>query len=120
MSNRRRLREEAVLLSVGTLLVLLVVWWQASEWYEAQLLAEQRAGATEEVFLRGSILSSLLNRRFARLQGLVAFVKAQPGDVRTETFATFAAELYAETTRSGPSQPATLFSVAPTNWCMEG
>ena len=64
--------------------LLLVVWWQAGRWYEAQLRAqsriEERAEAAIEVTLQGNVLSSILNRRFARLQGLVAFAQTVPAD----------------------------------------
>jgi len=87
---------------LGALLVsfaLLWLWWQAGRWYQTQLLTEQRASVAEDVALRGNTLSSAINRRLARLQGLYAFV--QTARVSEDLavwpeFETFAAVLYAE------------------------
>lgn len=77
-------------------LLLLVIWWYAGQWYEERLLVEQRAEAVSEVSVRGSALSSGLNRRLARLQGLHAFVQTEGSDPDFALkFEQFAADLYA-------------------------
>ncbi len=82
--------------ALGVLAVLMILWWQASQWYRGQLLAEQRGQAAVETSLRGNALTASLNRRLARLQGLHAFVQAElPGAELTSRFQPFAAELYA-------------------------
>jgi signal transduction histidine kinase/sensor domain CHASE-containing protein len=78
---------------------LLVIWWQAGSWYQRQLVAEKRAEAALEVSLRGNVLSSILNRRFARLQGLYAFAQADPDmEMLAENFEEFASALYLDST----------------------
>jgi PAS domain S-box-containing protein len=56
-------------------LILLPIWWGASQWYQARLLNEYRANVAVDVALRGDALSSAFNRRLARLQGLHAFIQ---------------------------------------------
>ncbi len=82
------------------LILLLPTWWQASRWYQAQLLKEHRLETAEQVSLLGNALSSVINRRFARLQGLEAFVQTQlqiPEVASPQAWETFAATLYADT-----------------------
>ncbi len=80
------------------LLSLLVVWWQASSWYRAQLIAEQRNQVREEVSLRGYSLAAAINRRFALLWGLNAFVlTAYDQDNFGDQFYTYASHLHAKT-----------------------
>lgn len=82
----------------------MLVWWWGDGWYQAQLLGEQRSEAALEVTLRGNVVSSILNRRFARLQGLNGFVQthaqAHASDEVDEPFAqefrAFTAILYEE------------------------
>jgi signal transduction histidine kinase len=88
----------ALFVSLLVLLLLLFVWWQASRWYEVRLLSERRAEAREDVSLRGNALSGAMNRRFALVDGLHAFVQAEAtSDDLPEKFDTFAAGLYAST-----------------------
>lgn len=96
-------RRGAAVAALLALCLSLLVWWQAGRWYEAQLRAqlrtEERAEAAVEVTLQGNVLSSILNRRFARLQGLVAFAQTVPEDETFgEQFNHFAATLYADST----------------------
>lgn len=81
------------------LLVLMLAWWWGDRWYQAQIAAEQRTEAALEVTLRGNVLSSILNRRFARLQGVNGFVQIhadETDDTFDREFRTFAAVLYDE------------------------
>ena len=80
-------------------LLLMLAWWWGDRWYQAQLLAEQRAEAALEVTLRGNVLSSILNRRFARLQGLNGFVQTRSdltGEAFDREFKAFTSALYEE------------------------
>jgi signal transduction histidine kinase/sensor domain CHASE-containing protein len=92
-------RLTTALLARIALVILLIAWWQAASWYERQLIAEKRTEAALEVSLRGNVLSSILNRRFARLQGLYAFAQADPDrEILAETFEDFASALYLDST----------------------
>lgn len=89
----------ALLWSIVTLTVLTIVWWQLGAWYRSQLLAERRIQVAEEVALRGSALSAAINRRFALLRGLDAFVRTEHQDENFDSqFLVYAANLYANTT----------------------
>jgi signal transduction histidine kinase len=97
--TREQPRWIAVIVSLVALIILLVIWWQAASWYQRQLIAEKRSEAALEVSLRGNVLSSILNRRFARLQGLFAFAQADPDmEMLPESFEDFASALYLDTT----------------------
>jgi PAS domain S-box-containing protein len=89
---------KALLAMLLALAVLLPAWWLAGRWYGERLLAQERADAALETSLRGNALSSIINRRLARLQGLYAFVQVELSE---EDFAVqfdkFAAGLYADT-----------------------
>lgn len=94
--------------STLVLLFLLLLWWQIGRWYESQVVAETRVNLAVDVGLRGNALAALLNRRFARLQALTAFVETLPAETDVEeNFAAFAARLYDET------QGVRSFSLAP-------
>ncbi len=89
---------KALLGTVFIFLVLLASGWQASRWYEAQLLAEERNQAKLEISLRADALSAAVNRRFALLQGLRAFVITEADTETIETkFLDFASNLYINT-----------------------
>ncbi len=88
----------ALLASWLVLLLLLLAAWQLSRLYTSELLRAARAEHTAEVNLQGNVLSLSLNRRMARLQGLYAFVVAQPSEEHlANEFAPFAATLLLET-----------------------
>ena len=85
----------AFLIALLTLVVLLLAWWQVSQWYQVRLLLEVQAQTAHETFLRANALSLAVDRRFAQLQGLYAFVHAETADSEFEVhFETFAAGLY--------------------------
>jgi signal transduction histidine kinase len=76
----------------------MLLWWQGNSWYRSQLLAEQRAQASEEVALHGSALSAAIQRCFALLRGLDAFVSTEYQDENFDTkFLVYAARLHANT-----------------------
>ncbi len=94
--------------TILVLLLLLLLWWQVGRWYESQVVAEARVNLAVDVGLRGNALAALLNRRFARLEALTAFVETLPAESDVEEpFAAFAARLYDET------QGVRSFSLAP-------
>lgn len=87
---------KALLVAILAMLVLLAAWRQAVGWYETQLMTEQRAQVVGEILVRGNALSSAINRRLARLQGLHSFVETvgnEPGFAAA--FEKYAAGLYA-------------------------
>lgn len=102
LDRLRQIRDDPKLIAImGALLVLVIlvlIWWQTSRWYIARLLTEKRIEIREDVSLRGNALSAAINRRFALIDGLHAFVQAEAanGDPLSH-FDTFAAELYAST-----------------------
>jgi len=87
-------RKSAILSAVIILIASLLLWWRASQWYQAELLKEQRDRVAVEASLVGNALSLALNRPFARLRGLTAFVRSEAThpDFATK-FETFSAEL---------------------------
>ena len=60
-----------------TLVLLLLLAWRIGQWYEAQLLSEQRAAVTVEASMRGNTVATTINRRLTRLQSLYSFVQTQ-------------------------------------------
>jgi signal transduction histidine kinase len=89
----------AHLWSLATLIALLLLWWQVTSWYRQQLLAEQRIQMREEISLRGNALASAINRRFAILKGLNAFVRTEFNQENfQDQFFIYASHLYTNTT----------------------
>ncbi|NIR64787.1 MAG: hypothetical protein GWN61_11300, partial [candidate division Zixibacteria bacterium] len=83
---------------IATLVILFMLLWQGMRWYRSTLLAEQRVQVAEEVALRGSALSSAINRRFTLLKGLDAFIKTEAQlDDFEERFLRYSANLHANT-----------------------
>jgi PAS domain S-box-containing protein len=81
--------------TLGALMALLLVWWRVSLWYEQRLIADRRSEMLAEVTVRGNALSSAVNRRLARLQGLHAFVLTEYDEPNLAgKFELFAAGLY--------------------------
>jgi signal transduction histidine kinase len=74
---------------------LLLGWWWVSRRYEALLLSESKAQAAVKASLRGNALSLAVERRFALLQGLQAFVQSEVTDPDMHAkFEGFAATLH--------------------------
>jgi PAS domain S-box-containing protein len=88
----------SALLALG---LLLPVWWQASQWYEAWLLADQRAKAAVDLAQYRNGLTATLNQHFGLLEELAAFVQTRQDQLTdgafTDEFEAFAAGLYAKT-----------------------
>jgi PAS domain S-box-containing protein len=94
----RRPDGKALLAALLTLGVLLPAWWLAGRWYGERLLEQERSDAALETSLRANGLSSIINRRLARLQGLYAFVQVELSEEDLATqFEKFAAGLYTGT-----------------------
>jgi PAS domain S-box-containing protein len=89
---------KALLAMLLALALLLPTWWLAGRWYGERLLEQERADVALETSLRANALSSAINRRLARLQGLYAFVQVElsEGDFAVQ-FERFATGLYAGT-----------------------
>jgi PAS domain S-box-containing protein len=97
-ASARRPDGRALLSALLALAVLLPVWWQAGQWYGKRLLEQERADAAVETSLRASALSSTINRRLARLQGLYAFVQVELSEEDLAAqFERFASGLYTGT-----------------------
>ncbi len=89
---------KALLAALLVLALALPVWWLATQWYGDRLLEQERADAALETSLRANALSSVINRRLARLQGLYAFVQVEASEEYfAAQFAKFAAGLHADT-----------------------
>jgi PAS domain S-box-containing protein len=109
VQKARRLRDSlsgsyagAAIASLLVLVVLLPIWWQASRWYENQMIAEQRSDVAGDLSKTGNTLSAGIIRRLARLDGVFAFVEAELQSAQVPTadeswpeFETFASALYA-------------------------
>ena len=75
--------------------ILLLGWWWVSRRYEALLFSESKAQAAVKASLRGNALSLAIERRFALLQGLHAFVQSEATALDLHAkFKLFAATLY--------------------------
>ncbi len=98
---REILRNPVVTALIGGLVaftILILLWRGLGQWYRIRLLTEQRATAREEVSLRGNALSAAVNRRFALVDGLHAFVQAEADNEDIEAkFETFASRLQTST-----------------------
>jgi signal transduction histidine kinase len=94
-TSRNSARRWAFVGALIIFVILLALAWPVDRWYRAQLLDDRRREAAIEVDLRASVLSSLLNRRFARLESLGSFVEAEAGAPDfSAKFERFAASLY--------------------------
>ena len=94
--SKRRHRRVPVLAAIVTLALLSFTAWGIDGWYESQLQNEQRARGTIDISLRSNALTTSLNRRLTRLQGLQSFVQAEADTSDfSDKFETYAAGLYA-------------------------
>lgn len=58
-------------------IVLLIIGWQAGQWYQERAVADLRAQASVETSLRANAISAAIFRRFALMEGLHAFIEAE-------------------------------------------
>ena len=69
-------RRGAFLGALLTLCLVLLLWWRAGQWYETQLVGEQRAAAALAASSRSNAMAAAISRRLVRLQGLTSYVQA--------------------------------------------
>ncbi len=85
-----------LLAAAAVFVLLLFIWLYAGRWYEERLLLEQRAEVVGELSARGSVLTSVLSRQLARLQGLHAYVQTEGLSAAfDQKYEVFAADLFA-------------------------
>ena len=70
-------RGGAIAAGLLSLAVFLPIWWWAGRWYEARLRADQQGQAAADLSPLANSLTTAVNRRLARLDGLKAFVEAE-------------------------------------------
>jgi PAS domain S-box-containing protein len=79
-----------------SLAAMLVVFYGANHWVKEHLTAEARSTASIDVSLRANTISAGLNRQLALLDGLKAYVIAEPSESDLlENYSTFAGALSA-------------------------
>lgn len=92
----RKTQLRTVLLAIA----LLLIWWQASLWYQAQLLTDEREQVAGQIDPHGNSLAMAISQRLELLDGLHAFVKAEissPRPALDEEFESFSAQIYSST-----------------------
>jgi PAS domain S-box-containing protein len=63
-----------------SLLVMLLIWLAANQWASKHLVSEAKSEASVAVSLRSNTISAGLNRQLALLDGLYAYVVAEPSE----------------------------------------
>ncbi|MDD2755817.1 MAG: PAS domain S-box protein, partial [Methanothrix sp.] len=79
---------------------LLLIWWQASLWYQTQLMADERTRIAGQFDSQGNSLAMAISERLELLEGLDAFVQAEirsPKSALDEEFVIYAAQIYSDT-----------------------
>jgi PAS domain S-box-containing protein len=89
-------RRKALLISMMILFLLLMpLLWYASFWCEDMLIKELKTHNTIGMNIHGNALTTMINKRFALLEGLFAFIIANPSDeYLKKNFDVFASGLY--------------------------
>jgi len=81
-------------------IALLLIWWQASLWYQAQLITNERTLVAGQLDSRGNSLDMAISQRLVLLEGLDAFVQAEirsPEPTFDEEFQIYSAQIYSST-----------------------
>ena len=60
-------------------IALLLIWWQASHWYQDQLIAEERGHIAVHLDSQGNSLEMAISQRLELLESLDAFVQTEIG-----------------------------------------
>jgi len=60
-------------------IALLLIWWQASHWYQDQLIAEERSRIAVHLESQGNSLEMAISQRLELLESLDAFVQTEIG-----------------------------------------
>jgi sensor domain CHASE-containing protein len=79
---------------------LLLIWWQASLWYQAQLMTDERTRIAGQFDSQGNSLAMAISERLELLEGLDAFVQAEirsPKSALDDEFIIYAAQIYSDT-----------------------
>jgi sensor domain CHASE-containing protein len=80
-------------------LVLLPVWYFGGNWYQANLIQQERAKAAEQISARANALASAVQQRIALLQGLYAFTRTEWPDTQFDLpFEIYSAGVYFNST----------------------
>jgi CHASE1-domain containing sensor protein len=67
----------AILAGLACLAVLLPAGYFVGNWYQAELVKQERAKAAEALSARANALASAVDQRIALLQGLYAFTRTE-------------------------------------------
>jgi sensor domain CHASE-containing protein len=81
-------------------IVLLLIWWQASLWYQAQLVTDERTRVAGQLDPQGNSLAMAISQRLELLEGLDAFVQAEirsPKPALDDEFEIFSEHIYSST-----------------------
>ncbi|MCU0637509.1 MAG: response regulator [Methanothrix sp.] len=81
-------------------IALLLIWWQASLWYQAQLIDDERTLVAGRLYPYGNSLAMAISERLQLLQGLDAFVQTEirsQGSAFYEEFESFSTHIYTST-----------------------
>ena len=92
----RKTQQQTALLAI----VLLLIWWQAGLWYQAQLITDERARVAGQIDPHGNSLAMAISQRLEMLDGLHAFVQAEIESSKPaldEKFECFSAQVYSGT-----------------------
>jgi signal transduction histidine kinase len=82
-----------------SLLVLLPAWYLLGNWYQSNLIQQERAKAAEQISARANALVLAVDQRIALLQGLYAFTRTEWPDTEFDlTFEIYSAGIYFNTT----------------------
>jgi sensor domain CHASE-containing protein len=77
------------------LLVLLPAWYFLGNWYQANLIQQERAKAAEQISAHANALASAVDQRIALLQGLYAFTRTEwPDTAFDRPFEIYSAGIY--------------------------
>jgi len=92
----RKTQLQTALLAIA----LLLIWWQASLWYQAQLITDERARVAGQLDPHGNSLAMAISQRLELLEGLDAFVQAEIGSQKSALdykFEIFSSHIYSST-----------------------
>jgi sensor domain CHASE-containing protein len=78
----------------------LLIWWQASLWYQTQLITDERARIAGQLDPQGNSLAMAIYQRLELLEGMDAFVQTEirfPKPALDDEFEIFAEHIYSST-----------------------
>ena len=92
----RKTQLQTVLIAIALLLIL----WQASLWYQSQLITDERTRIAGQLDPQGNSLAMAISQRLELLEGLDAFVQAEirsPKPALDDEFEIFSEHIYSST-----------------------